>query len=102
MTHTQPANYYVFSRGDRLRAARENTLGGPTQAEFAKILGVSRNTVSRYEAEEPGADKPIVFHRWAEVTGYDLDWLLRGTEPNDPTDESLTCWYANRPLRLAG
>lgn len=75
---------HEWTRGDRLRAAREYMAGSPNQREFATLLGVGRTTVIRYEADEPGADKPIVLIRWADVTGYDLDWLRHGIKPGGP------------------
>jgi transcriptional regulator with XRE-family HTH domain len=85
---------YIWTRGDRLRAARENMPGAPSQADFAAMLGVARSTVVRYEADEPGANKPIVFHRWAEVTGFDLKWLQFGNNEPDPGAAS-TIWYGD-------
>jgi len=60
----------------------------PSQAEFAVPLGFSRNTVARYERDEPGANKPIVIMQWARVTGYDYHWLL-GDEEGGQSDESV-------------
>jgi transcriptional regulator with XRE-family HTH domain len=61
--------------------------GSPTQAEFARICGISRNSVVRYEGNAQGADKPIVLMRWAQVTDFDYEWLTDGDmpSPNDPT-----------------
>jgi transcriptional regulator with XRE-family HTH domain len=53
--------------------------GRPSQASFAAIVGISRNSVTRYEADEPGTDKPIVLIRWAEVTGFDQNWIEHGS-----------------------
>lgn len=79
---------HVPTRGDRLRAARQ--VGRLSQAEFAALCGISRNSVSRYETDVPGADKPIVIMRWAEVTGFDYDWLQNGDgiSPNTATDRA--------------
>lgn len=72
--------------------------GHPTQAEFAKMLGVARSTVVRYENDEPGTDKPIVFNRWAEVTGYSLRWLQHGIAPDEPDPDRgpVTLRYPTR------
>lgn len=75
-----------FTRGERLRAAREHSRG-LSQKEFAAVLGVARNTVNRYEADAEGADKPIVLMRWAEVTDFDYDWLVHGDSPPDGSPE---------------
>lgn len=54
------------------------------------MLGVSRNTVNRYESDVDGAEKPIVIMRWAEVSGYSYEWLLEGDEDHGaPTPESI-------------
>jgi transcriptional regulator with XRE-family HTH domain len=52
--------------------------GSPTQAQFAVLCGISRNSVTRYESDAEGADKPIVIMRWADVTGFDYRWLQSG------------------------
>ena len=64
-----------WTRGDRLRAAREHCDGSPSQAEFAQRIGFSKNTVQRYERDADGADKPIVIVQWARVTGFAYEWL---------------------------
>lgn len=79
---------HEWTRGDRLRAARENMPGSPSQAAFATAVGVARTTIVRYERDDPGTDKPIMLIRWAEVTGFDLDWLLHGDQPTSPEPTS--------------
>lgn len=79
---TRPGRVHAWTRGDRLRAAREDMPGQPSQREFAALLGVSRSTVVRYEADAPGTDKPIVLIRWAEITSFDLDWIMGNTSPS--------------------
>lgn len=59
--------------------------GSPKQEDFAKLVGIGRNTVTRYETDTDGSNKPIVLIRWAEVTGYDLNWLMYGDDPLDET-----------------
>lgn len=87
MTNAPAGRVHVWTRGDRLRAAREGMPGSPTQKEFAVLLGVARSTVVRYEGDDPGAEKPIVLIRWAEVTGYDLAWLQYGIAGPDGTPD---------------
>lgn len=65
--------------------------GRPTQAQFAAVCGISRNSVVRYESDVDGANKPIVLMRWADVTGYDYEWL-KGEDGD--TDNSV-----NEPTR---
>lgn len=52
------------------------------------MCGIARNSVVRYESDAEGADKPIVLMRWADVTGYSLDWLRYGDA--QPTDDGQT------------
>jgi hypothetical protein len=89
-----------WSRGDRLRAAREHSPGRPSQAQWAVIIGFSRNTVARYEADAVGADKPIVILRWAEKSGFDPRWLWQGDD-DDPESEvsaPVTLCYPAYPV----
>lgn len=66
--------------GHRLRIARE--YAGLEVQQMAHELGVSRNTVGRYEAGHPPRRDTII--AWAEITDVDLDWLL-GDRPG-PTE----------------
>lgn len=61
--------------GERIRMLR----GANTQSEFARLLGISRNTMSRYEA---GDDVPSgIVHQICTLTGVRADWLLFGDGP---------------------
>lgn len=62
---------------DRLRKARELT--GMTQAEFAKHIGVGRNTV--VSAEKGGTVRRITLNAWALASGVSAEWLLTGETP---------------------
>lgn len=73
--------------------------GRPSQAEFAQLVGFSKNTVARYERDEKGADKQIVILRWAEVSGFDPDWLWGGDDPLGPDSPRVTLCY---PANLVG
>jgi transcriptional regulator with XRE-family HTH domain len=74
--------------------------GSPNQTDFARLLGVSRNTVVRYENDEPGANKPIVIMRWAEVTGYALSWIY-GDSTGSDDKQAVTIRYLDKSvLRL--
>ena len=61
---------------DRLRKARE--WRGLEQADLARDLGVSRNTIS---AAERGKTQPrrSLLMAWAMRTGVSLHWLLTGS-----------------------
>lgn len=73
--------------------------GRPDRVQFARLLGISRNTVARYESDAQGADKPIVLMRWAEVTGYDCEWLSSGQMPDTVTNSEC---YPGPSARRAG
>ena len=92
---------HTWTRGDRLRAARERMEGGPySQGEFAAMIGFSRNTVVRYEADAPGTSKPLVIIQWARATGFDYEWLQTGEEGGAPDTRVDTIRYP-RNIRLA-
>lgn len=63
--------------GSRLREVRERL--GKDQSEFAKDLGIPRNSLHRYETDDqvPGGG---LFAHMAEL-GYDVLYILRGAEP---------------------
>lgn len=82
MTAQHSGEVLHFTRGDRLRKARERTQLG--QGEFADLLGVSRGLVSNYEQDKVTRPKPIVMRQWAEATGVSLTWLTWGVEHTEP------------------
>lgn len=93
MTTEQAGEVLAFTRGDRLRKAREKM--GLDQGPFAAVLGVSRGTVSAYERDEIERVKPIVMEMWALKTGVSLLWLETGegsshTPPGEPVMEGKT------------
>ncbi|MFN3708793.1 helix-turn-helix domain-containing protein [Microcella sp.] len=71
----------TFTKGDRLRKARELT--GLDQKAFAETMGLHRDSVRKYETT--GQIKKYVLKAWAEETGVDEDWLEHGDEPQ-PSD----------------
>lgn len=85
---------HEWTRGDRLRAAREHSDGSPSQPEFAKRIGFSKNTVARYERDEAEHPKPIVIVQWSRATGFDYDWLMDGEAgPRSPGTGAVTIRY---------
>lgn len=62
--------------GDRLKEVR----GAATQEDFARDLGLTLSTYSRYEREETPADVGLL---WAlqDKHGISADWLLNGKGP---------------------
>lgn len=65
--------------GDRLRKAREHA--GLTQSAAARTLGVSRQSVARYESGDRQPPLPVVM-AWALVMGVDMAWL-QGEEDDE-------------------
>lgn len=70
----------------RLREARQGL--GFTQRDFAKHIGVARNTVNNAECGRNTPHRSVVT-LWAMATGVDREWLVGGDEaPADPGGES--------------
>lgn len=65
-----------FTRGDRLRKARE--LAGYDRQQFAALIGIHRESLAKYESDRQ-APRPPVLSAWALATGVDLAWLRDGT-----------------------
>jgi len=61
-----------WTLGDRLRKARE--AAGLTQTELAKVMGISRRSISTYESDESAPRRPTLL-AWAMATGVPLSWL---------------------------
>ncbi|WP_171494433.1 helix-turn-helix domain-containing protein [Acinetobacter brisouii] len=73
--------------GGRIRQIR--TTMGLIRDDFAGLVGVSRNTLARYETDErkPDADFIINFCQTCEVSA---DWLLFGILPEDQQQQQLS------------
>lgn len=67
----------TLSSGLRLEIARRTVAA--SQRDFAKLIGVSQNTVQRAEAGHPMKRTTVL--AWAMATGVDLDWLETGETP---------------------
>jgi len=67
-------NFIAF--GDRLRQIRKEK--GLSQEEFAKILGTSKQVLSRYETNQR-APKITIASEYAEKLGVTLDYMLGDT-----------------------
>lgn len=92
---TSPSGkWHEWTRGDRLRVARESVT--PSQADFAEITGIGRNTISRYENNFPA--KPIYVRQWALATGFSFEWLMFGRIPDAPVPGPVTQGYLRRNL----
>lgn len=79
------ASLYEWTIADRLRKAREAT--GLDQTEFAKLIGVSRGTVSNYERGVDSYKRPVLL-AWAADTGVTVDWFMTGLEPHSSAEQS--------------
>lgn len=56
---------------------------GLTQSQFAIEVGVTRNTISAWEASDT-LPRPILLKAWAMRTGVSYDWLKTGSgAPSD-------------------
>lgn len=77
----------VWTQPDRLRKAREHA--GLSQDQLADRVGISRRSVSTYEAN--GTSKRPVLLAWALVCGVPLSWLLPRLDSNQqPAGKRLT------------
>jgi len=63
----------------RLRIARE--YAGYDQEQLAKIIGISRNSVTNAEKGKVTARK-VVLNAWAIACGVPLSWILTGNGPD--------------------
>lgn len=71
----------------RLRAAR--ALTGLDQTEFAKLTGISRSIVSRYETATNTVDyKHPFLVTWAYHSAVTLEWLETGLVSADPSGDN--------------
>ena len=75
----------LFSR--RLKYCRNKK--GLTQAEFSKVMGIPRSTVSGYETEDKEPDMATIV-RFAEFFGVSTDWLLGKSEDPNRFDAVVT------------
>lgn len=66
-----------LSAGLRLEIARRTVAA--SQRDFAKLIGVSQNTVQRAESGQPMKRTTVL--AWAMATGVDLQWLETGEAP---------------------
>jgi transcriptional regulator with XRE-family HTH domain len=71
-------NAPVWTLGDRLRKARETV--ELTQQELADLVGTSKKTIARYEANA-GGNRVDLLTRWAQETAVDLGWILGLEQP---------------------
>ena len=70
----------------RLRIARE--YAGYDQEQLAKVIGISRNSVTNAEKGKVTARK-VVLNAWAIACGVPLSWILTGEPPaGDPGPSS--------------
>lgn len=85
----------IFGIGDELRKARR--LAGIKQADLAKIVGVSRATVSNWEN---GIGEPTI-SQWRRIAeAVDAPWLL-GTGVTKPANLALLPDLPESPRQMA-
>ncbi|WP_294947727.1 helix-turn-helix domain-containing protein [uncultured Microbacterium sp.] len=75
-THGSHVPVITIHRGMRLAAARSDA--GITQERMAQLLGCTRRTISRWEADDTSAP-PAVIISYSVATGTNLGWLQSGT-----------------------
>lgn len=87
-TQTVGGRIPKFTRGDRLRKARELT--GMNSTDFAAHIGVSQKTVNNAEADRTEKVRKIVINAWALATGVPAAWLETGeaNSPKGPGDDN--------------
>lgn len=79
---------------DRVKAVRKYF--GLTQKAFAERIGVTRNTIAKYEYEGKNPEGPVIALLCREF-GISKDWLLEGKgEMLLPTDERIIAEAAER------
>jgi transcriptional regulator with XRE-family HTH domain len=76
---------YFMNIADRIQNLRKSR--GISQEEFADKIGVSRQTVSKWESEQslPDIDKVIIMSDYFEVTA---DYILKGIESKKQEKET--------------
>lgn len=82
MTHDVAGVIPQFTRGDRLRKARNLT--GLSTRDFAEKIGVSQKTVTDAENDHRAVIRKILLNAWALATGVPADWLETGNAPARP------------------
>ncbi|MGN7134599.1 MULTISPECIES: helix-turn-helix domain-containing protein [Rhodococcoides] len=87
-----------FTVHDRLKKARE--AAGLDQRELAERMGVSRGTISNYEADSGKSLRKIVINAWALATGVPVEWIESGDDggprPDHDPDGGLCPRCAHR------
>ena len=73
MQLSQPGDVPAWTLADRLRKARDHAK--LSQQELADAIGISRASVSGYEAGYREPHRPVLTV-WAMVCHVDLEWLM--------------------------
>ena len=73
-----------FTIYDRLRKARETA--GLDQKDLAERIGISRTSVSSYEAGRISKPRQIVLNAWSLATGVPVQWITTGIAPAPEND----------------
>lgn len=72
--------------GDRLMLAREHA--GITSQEMATHMQVSRHTITGWEKGRHAPTWSTIV-RWAELTGYDAEWIRNGESEVDSETQRI-------------
>jgi transcriptional regulator with XRE-family HTH domain len=69
--------------GSRITEARKGA--GLSQIQFGELIGAAQGTVSGWETE--GSELSLAqFERIAEITGYNVCWIVFGIPPKKPNE----------------
>ncbi len=96
-------NYFHYNSGevrilfrDKLKLLRKER--GITQEDLAKILGVERSSIGKYEGKQGIIPSPDVLNKIADYFCVSIDYLLDRTTPGGETgDEEI--WNLREELR---
>lgn len=73
----------IWTLQDRLRKAREHA--GATQSELAERIGVSTNSLNRYEKGQRQPTDEFI-QALAEATGVPVDWFYQEDAAQPPAE----------------
>lgn len=96
MQLSQPGDVPAWTLADRLRKARDHA--HLSQEELAAEIGISRASVSGYEAGYREPPRPVLVV-WAMVCHVDLEWLSGA--PHPAPGQPVTILPVRKPGRSA-
>lgn len=79
LDHPNRMLFGMTTKGERLKEARE--AAKLTQPQLARLVGVTKASVSHWETGRTKDIKNNTFARISDVTGYTVRWLATGEGP---------------------